>query len=174
MSQSHNPSRIPVWIATVVAAMALALAASSGQSARRGAATPGGSPCPVLIATPGAATPVPACDPIPLGTPVALDDLTASLLATEDRAGPNTLTVVLADETGAPVTDAVVTIRTRSLAMHHGVSTKDAPMAYPGHYVARRVALGMGGEWLAEVQVEMPDAPVRVFRFVITLTGPTH
>jgi hypothetical protein len=109
-----------------------------------------------------------------LGTPVAAGDLTVIVEADDVRAGPRALIVTVVDAGGAPVAGAVVTIRTRSLEMDHGVSFDETVEIEPGRYFAERVSLGMGGDWLAEITIARPDTEPVVVYVVITLEGPTH
>jgi hypothetical protein len=168
-----------------VAAVALvSIAAVAPPSAGQTGAV--GTPCPEVFpagagtpVAPGEATPPPpdaieTCAAGGLGTPVATDGLVVTLEADDLNAGPRELTVVVADQAGQPVTGATVGIRTRSMEMDHGVSVDETVEVAPGRYVAERVSLGMGGDWLAEVTIERPEAAPAVLYFVLTLEGPEH
>lgn len=92
--------------------------------------------------------------PVPLGlTPagpssytVRGDGLTALVTLQPDRAGPNTVTVILKDVEGRPVTQGTVVALTTMLDMVMG--TGRAPLAgtTPGTYRGP-ADLGMGGHW---------------------------
>jgi len=127
-------------------------------------------PALALLGAASGATP----SAVGLDTPVTTEDLSVMLTADGVTAGPRDLTVIVADASGAPVTDATVTVRVRSLEMDHGVSTRETAVTEPGHYLAERVPLGMGGDWAAEVTVERPGTESVVVAFVVTLDGPTH
>ena len=145
-----------------------------------------GTPCPEVFpagagtpVAPGEAEPAPpdaveTCADAGLGTPLPTDGLVVTLEADNLTAGPRDLTVVVVDADGQPVTGATVGIRTRSLAMDHGVSIDETVETEPGRYFAERVSLGMGGDWLAEVTIERPDTEPVVLYFVLTLEGPEH
>ena len=178
--------RLVVVAVTVVAVSILLLTAMAGTSASRLQTDIAGTPCP--DATPGTSAPAPDATPALLvldlealcgevrgfGTPVVAEELMVSVEADELTAGPRELTVVVVDATGQQVTDATVTVRTRSLEMDHGVSVNETVQTEPGRYVAERVSLGMGGDWLAEIMVERPGAePVTVY-VILTLDDPTH
>ena len=132
--------------------------------------TPVTSPVPATVFL---ATPETTETPAAPGTPVVDDGLTVTLFASRATAGPNRL-AILVEAANGPVIDAVVTLRTRSLNMDHGVSEEATVMTAPGCYVAERVALGMGGDWQAEVELAVPGAESRFYTFVLTLDGPRH
>src|SRR5688500_18779936 len=161
----------PAGVAVSVAAVAfLLIAALAGSSAPLRQTNIAGTPCPA--ATPGVGTPVPTADDAPafvdvdslcgevteFGTPIAAGELTVTIEADRLTAGPRELTVVIVDGAGQPVTDASVTIRTRSLEMDHGVSVDETVQTEPGRYFAERVSLGMGGDWLTEITIERSGA----------------
>lgn len=74
-------------------------------------------------AAPGTATPmVPETDAALVGTPVVTSCLRVILQADSTDAGPVTLTVAVVDLTGAPVSDAQVTIESRHTTMDHSRS----------------------------------------------------
>ena len=147
--------------------------AAHDASARVGVACPAAGTPP---ATAALAAPAVAASPVPdakAGTPVARAGLSVALLTETTKARPNDLTVIVLDEACAPVTDATVTIRTRSLAMDHGVRTSEALPAGPGRYVADQVPMGMAGDWQAEVSVARLGRAAVVFVFIVTLQGPS-
>lgn len=170
-------------MAAVAFLVVVALAGSSSSSRQTDIA---GTPCPA--ATPGVGTPETANGEAPafvdigslcgevseFGTPIAAGDLTVTIEADRLSAGPRELTVAIVDGAGQPVTDATVTIRTRSLEMDHGVSVDETVQTEPGRYFAERVSLGMGGEWLAEIKIERPSSDPIVVYVVLTLDGPVH
>jgi hypothetical protein len=132
------------------------------------------TPCAAMEDATPAPTGEPNCSGVP-GTPVARDGLTVTLISAKSVAGPNALSIIVVDEAGEPVTDATVTVNTRSLVMDHGVSTAVAVAGdEPGRYEVERVAMGMGGDWEAEVIVERPGEEPVSFLFVITMEGPSH
>ena len=104
-------------------------------------------------------------------TPVTAAGLNITLLAAERRAGPHTLTVLVAQEDGSPVADATVTVMVRMPAMDHGVSGYPAVPAEPGRYTAAEVSLGMAGEWLVEVQVVRAGRSPAIAHFLLTLAA---
>ncbi len=106
-----------------------------------------------------------------LGTPVAESDLLVMLFSSRELAGPNDLTVVILNEWCDPVTDATVTVRTRSLEMDHGVRTTLAEPSGEGRYMAADVPMGMAGAWEAEVTVSRSEQKEIVVAFVMTLKG---
>lgn len=167
-------------LATMLVIATLSLGALAAV-ARDGTPASGGTPC--LLASPGAAggtqgaaaTPAANADPgdaPTLGTPVAASCLTVILRAGEPKAGPQDLTVEVRGPDGAPVTDAVVVIRTRHLEMDHGTSTNEAAATGPGIYIAERVSMGMGGTWQAEVEITRPGYEPVVATFILRLEGP--
>jgi hypothetical protein len=107
-----------------------------------------------------------------LGTPAAAGELTVTVTAGSGKAGPIDLTITVQDLTGAPVTDATVTIRHQSLEMDHGISVRSAEAAAPGEYVAENVPMGMGGRWLVEVTIERPGQAAVVIGVELVLEGP--
>ncbi len=107
-----------------------------------------------------------------LATPVTQSCLTVTLKADNTKAGPRTLTVMVSDADGAPVSDAQVVILTHHLEMDHGTSTNEAVAQGSGEYVATKVALGMGGSWLAEVVVTRSGSEPVAVPFVVELEGP--
>ncbi len=115
-----------------------------------------------------------ALEPAPLDTPVTVGDLTVVLTADGATAGPRALTIIVTDASGAPVTDAAVSLSIRSLEMDHGVSTREAEMIEPGRYRSERVPMGMGGGWGVEITVVLPGEAAAVIPFVVLLHGPSH
>jgi hypothetical protein len=105
-------------------------------------------------------------------TPIAISGLTINLTADSDRAGPVTLTVDIQEQAGKPVTGASVTVTARSLEMDMGANPHDASETNPGRYVAENVAMGMGGDWLVEVAIEVPGQPIVTIYFRVPLSGP--
>jgi hypothetical protein len=170
-------------VALVAFALVIALARSSAPARQPVAGTPCPDASPAIEFPPPEATPsdTTAAADSPcfvlaggLGTPIAAGDLTVTVEADDERAGPRELTVTIVDAAGAPVAGARVTIRTRSLEMDHGVSVDETIETEPGRYFAERVSLGMGGDWLAEITVTRLDAEPVVLYVVLTLEGPTH
>ena len=157
----------------VIAAMSLGVLAATAQDG-----TPSSAGAPCVLASPGVVGATPSApdvdvDQAPmLGTPVAAACLTVTLRAGEPKAGPQDLTVEVRGPDGAPVTDAGVVILTRHLEMNHGTSTNEAVATGPGVYVAKRVAMGMGGTWQAEVVITRPGYEPVVAVFVVRLEGP--
>jgi hypothetical protein len=125
-----------------------------------------------LEASPAAECATPATALV-LGTPAAVSDLVVTVTAGSGMAGPVDLTISVQDATGAPVTDATVTVRHRSLDMDHGVSVRSAEASSPGQYVAENVPMGMGGRWLVEVTIERPGQVPVVLTVELTLEGPS-
>ncbi len=123
-------------------------------------------PAPALIGIASVGT----AEPAGLGTPVVVGDLVVVLTSDGATAGPRFLTVAVTDATGAPVTDATVSVSTRSLEMDHGVSTKETEMVEPGRYLSERLSMGMEGGWDVEVTISRPGADDVVIPFVISLT----
>jgi hypothetical protein len=80
--------------------------------------------------------------------------------------------ISIQDITGAPVTDATVTIRHQSLEMNHGVSVHTAEADSPGQYLVEDLPMGMGGWWLVEVTIERPGRTAVVIDVQLTLEGP--
>jgi hypothetical protein len=117
-----------------------------------------------------------ACEPtVPeadLGTPVVVSGVTINLVASSDQAGPVKLTVELSDENENPISGAQVTVSARSLDMDMGEFPYQATETDPGHYVADRVAMGMGGDWKVEVDIAIPGQPSIIAYFVVPLEGP--
>ena len=115
------------------------------------------------------------CDPIVVdagfGTPAAAGEMEVRLTVDQTCAGPRTLTVTLADASGAPITDATVQFSARSLDMDMGISQGSAAMTSPGQY-SGTVNMGMGGNWQVDVSVTRPGQPTVVVRFTVALTGP--
>jgi hypothetical protein len=170
---SARPRHAIVASLLVIAALGLGAFAAVAQD---GTPTPAGTPC--VLASPGAVAATPAAPDVDvdaaatLGTPVVAACLTVTLRAGEPKAGPQDLTVEVRDPNGAPVSDAGVVILTRHLEMNHGTSTNEAVATGPGVYVAKRVAMGMGGTWQAEVVITRPGYEPVVAVFVIRLEGP--
>lgn len=106
-----------------------------------------------------------------LGTPIALSGLTVDLHATDDHAGPQTLTVGVTQPDGTPVGGAHMIITARSLDMDMGEFPHEAKETVPGRYVAERVGMGMGGDWQVEVTIDIPGRPPSVATFLVRLTG---
>lgn len=100
-------------------------------------------------------------------------ELTVTLTTDGDAAGPRDLSVMIVDASGAPVTDATVTFRTKSLTMDHGTNEKVATMTSPGVYAIEQVPMGMVGDWQTEVTIERPGTEPVVVIFGITLRGPS-
>jgi methionine-rich copper-binding protein CopC len=106
-----------------------------------------------------------------LGEPLTVGDVTIDLEAGGTDAGPIDLTVMLTDATGAPITEALVSVRARHLDMDHGEFPKVSTPDGAGAYVAKEVGMGMGGSWRVAVDVIRPGAdPITAF-FLIDLTG---
>jgi hypothetical protein len=108
-----------------------------------------------------------------IGTPVTVDGHAVTLLASTSAAGPNTLSVLVTDEAGAPVRGAAVTIRARSEQMDMGTVETPAMESTPGRYVAADVPLGMGGRWAIEIQIIPPDRNTVTVQSTLDLSGPT-
>ena len=157
---------------------ALLLAAGIGHPQPGGAAgTPAamGTPCPLAspMATPGVTgTAMPVATPVTEATPGAAAGLRLVLLVGSEQAGPNTLTVTVADAACRPVSGATVTILTQSLDMNMGTATNKTVEQAPGQYVATGVAMGMGGRWKVDVRVERPGQPTASAEFLVILKGP--
>jgi hypothetical protein len=149
----------------------LGYAAGVGGQGVADEATPAGTPC-VPAATPRAN--VVECVPVGLGTPFAGDGLVVTLVAGAAQAGPVDLIVEVRDAAGEPVEDAMVTVRTRHIDMDHGVSTDEAVHQGEGRYLAKRVSMGMGGNWEAEVVIARDGEPDMVVIFRVVLDGPAH
>jgi hypothetical protein len=176
---------IALSICLLVTTLAATLNVLGSEVTRPSTASENGTPCPppspvaaTAIASPSTdsdATPA-ACPPTAPesieGTPIAISGLTINLTADSDRAGPVTLTVDIQERTGTPVTGASVTVTARSLEMDMGATPHDASETNPGSYVAENVGMGMGGDWLVEVAIEVPGQPTVVVYFRVPLTGP--
>lgn len=127
---------------------------------------------PSALASPTVPTSRPAATPVPgFGTPTTRDGLMVTLQAATTEAGPNTLTVEIRDRRERPVTNARVTITTRSLEMDMGTYVDRARSVAPGRY-AVDTPLGMGGRWQATVEVRRQGHRPVVVEFVVTLRGP--
>lgn len=118
-----------------------------------------------------ATAPTSAGTPVPVGagTPAARAGLTVTLLPASDRAGPTTLALVVADESGGPIADAAVSVITRSLAMEMGADQTQATATAPGRYEAVAVPLDMAGAWQVTVRVARPGLASETFAFRLEL-----
>jgi copper resistance protein C len=139
--------------------------------------TPGATPSPAIpaTATPGTGTPTAlSCDPITVdagfGTPAAVAGMTVTLTVDNTSAGPRTLTVTLADGSGAPISDATVEYSAQSLDMNMGIAQGSATMTGPGQY-SGTVNMGMGGNWQVDVSVTRSGQPEVVIHYAVVLTG---
>jgi copper transport protein len=90
------------------------------------------------------------------GTPVPADGLQVTLVPSDIQIGNVPLTAEVRDETGAPVTDAVVTFSVQSLDMNMGVTEAPATSIGNGRYEAEDVLFAMGGRWEVVVRVARP------------------
>jgi methionine-rich copper-binding protein CopC len=70
-----------------------------------------------------------------------------------NRAGPVDITVTLVDAGGNPFPEARVWVRARHLEMEHGEFPHEAAGDGSGHYTAKFVGMGMGGNWRIAIDV---------------------
>jgi hypothetical protein len=173
-----------IALTLVAVAFGLAGLVVTGHEGHQGTPSPAAPEC--VLSSPPARTSTPDVQESPvsspdamasvarLGTPVSQSCLTVTLTADKTAAGPRTLIVTVVDASGAPVTDAGVTINTRHIGMDHGTSTAQVLATGPGHYAVEQVSMGMAGEWEAEIVISRPgQAPVSLI-FVVDLEGPAH
>jgi YtkA-like len=185
MTRNHRKMRVRWrWIiggaTLVVLILTLSLSQLQSGATPRDQPSPEATPCHSASPTSGtptamAATATPCIPTAPeseLGKPLVVSGLTINLSANSDQAGPVALTVDLSDRSGAPVSGAQVTVSARSLDMDMGQFPYEATETEPGHYVADRVAMGMGGDWKVEVDIAIPGQPTIVAYFVVPLEGP--
>jgi YtkA-like len=187
LEMTPNHKRLPTrwrWIAIgatlIVLILGLSLSQLQGGATPRDQPSPEATPCPSASPTSGTptakdatATPcVPTAPVSQLGIPLVVSGITINLLASSDQAGPVNLTVELSDESGAPITGAQVTVSAHSLEMDMGEFPYEAAETEPGHYVADRVAMGMGGDWKVEVDIAIPGQQKIVAYFLVPLEGP--
>jgi hypothetical protein len=192
VEMTPNRKRLPTrwrWIAIgatlIVLILGLSLSQLQGGATPRDQPSPEATPCPSASPTSGTPTAsasaeidatATACEPTApesdVGTPVVVSGFTINLLASSDQAGPVNLTVELSDESGAPITGAQVTVSAHSLDMDMGEFPYEAAETEPGHYVADRVAMGMGGDWKVEVDIAIPGQQKIVAYFLVPLEGP--
>lgn len=172
----HIAVALGVWLALAGLLLVPLGARAQTQATPGTTATACAIPSPVATMVPGdgtgAATPPATPAPVGLATPVTADCLTVTLTIDKSEAGPRVLTVTVKDESGQPVTGAEVTLKTKSLAMDHGISSYTAKSTKPGVYVASDVSLGMGGKWQTEVMIGRPGTGRADVVFVFSLNGP--
>jgi hypothetical protein len=169
----------------VVLILTLSLSQLQSGATPRVQPSPEATPCPTASSTSGTPTTsataeldatATGCEPTApeadLGTPVVVSGLTINLSASSDQAGPETLIVELSDEGDAPVSGAHVTVSAQSLDMDMGEFPYEAAETEPGHYVADRVAMGMGGDWKVEVDIAIAGQQPIVAYFLVPLEGP--
>jgi hypothetical protein len=178
-----------IWIALSICLLITALAATlnvlGSEATQPSSISESGTPCPPPspVAATALASPSPDTDATPSacpstapesmeGIPLAISGLTINLTADRSRAGPVTLTVDIQEQAGTPVTSASVTVTARSLEMDMGATPHDASETKPGRYVAENVAMGMGGDWLVEIAIEVPGQPTVIVYFRVPLSGP--
>jgi YtkA-like len=178
-----------IWIALSICLLITALAASfsvlGSEATRQSTTSERGTPCPPPspVAATALASPSPDFDanaevcpstaPESMeGTPIAISGMTINLTADSNRVGPVTLTVDFQEQAGTPVPAASVTVTARSLEMDMGATPHDADETNPGRYVAENVGMGMGGDWLVEVAIEVPGQPIVIVYFRVPLSGP--
>jgi YtkA-like len=187
MNMTRNHRKMLVrwrWIiggaTLVVLILTVSLSQLQSGATPRDRPSPEATPCPSASPTSGTptsidatATPcIPTAPESELGNPLVVSGFTINLSASSDQAGPVALTVDLSDQSGAPVSGAQVTVSARSLDMDMGEFPYEAAETTPGHYVADRVAMGMGGDWKVEVDVAIPGQQTIVAYFVVPLEGP--
>jgi hypothetical protein len=110
--------------------------------------------------------------PASFGTPISVADLSITISTNKMAAGPVTITVDVVGADGAPVEDAIVVLRARSLEMDMGTTTSDPVSFDDGGYVVERLPMGMGGAWQIEVEVARSGQPSVIAMFEVSLTGP--
>jgi hypothetical protein len=80
-----------------------------------------------------------------IGTPVSEGGLAVTLDATVGQPGPTDLTIVVTDQTGAPVSEARVVVFSEMAGMGRDTEGIVAVEEEPGHYRAENVSLSMAG-----------------------------
>ena len=103
------------------------------------------------------------------GTEVESHGIVFEFLPSSYETGARSLTVVLTNRDGEPVTGAIVFATIRMPAMDHGRSAYPARETEAGRYRMDDVSLGMTGEWLVTFEViRQARAPaVATFRVVV-------
>lgn len=135
---------------------------------------------PVTTATP-AATPehahshemvhaaTPTATALPgVATPASAGDLTVTLDADTRYAAPTDLTVTVTDASGAPVTEARVTVFSEMAGMGASESMQAEEQA-PGRYVAAYAPLTMPGPWEIAVRVSPKGQASTTVRFRVEI-----
>ena len=99
----------------------------------------------------------PDCDvfgtPANTGHSETSSPLQISLEASEIMLGTDSVTLLVTNQQGEPVSNAMVYITIRMPAMDHGESAYPAAEIGEGWYRATDVSLGMVGEWIVRAEV---------------------
>ncbi len=105
------------------------------------------------------------------GTPVATEGIEVALASNFGVLGESSLTISVADESGAPIDDAEVSIDGVMPAMGMTLASKAATPLGAGQYQVDAVPITMSGDWHIDVTVDRDGAEPITVPFVVPVGG---
>jgi len=116
------------------------------------------------LATPGTA----ASEALPgIGTPVSEAGFVVTLDADTSQPGPTDLTISVMDQTGAPVSEARVTVFSEMAGMAQDSQGIAAVEREAGRYRVEAVPLNMSGPWQLTARISPQGRPTSIVRFAV-------